>query len=73
MRLSEFQRACAEEFGADYAGVLIRDHWLASLGGTAAEALDSGVPARDVWQALCADLDVPLARRHGRGLIDPET
>lgn len=73
MRLSEFQRACAEEFGADYARVLIRDHWLAPLGGTAAEALERGVAARDVWQALCADLDVPLARRHGRGLIDPET
>ena len=71
MKLSEFRRACAEEFGADYAGVLIRDHWLAPLGGTAADALDRGVPAREVWDALCADLDVPIERRHGRGLIDP--
>lgn len=71
MRLSEFQRACAEEFGADYAGVLIRDHWLSVLGGTARDALDRGVPAREVWAALCVDLDVPLDRRHGRGLIDP--
>ncbi|GAB2550811.1 DUF3046 domain-containing protein [Leucobacter ruminantium] len=71
MRLSEFQRACAEEFGADYARVLIRDHWLAAFGGTAQEALDSGAPARDVWEALCVELGVPPARRHGRGLIDP--
>ncbi len=71
MRLSEFQRACAEEFGADYARVLIRDHWLNALGGTAQEALARGVAARDVWQALCVDLDVPVERRHGRGLRDP--
>lgn len=71
MKLSEFRRACAEEFGADYAGVLIRDHWLAALGGTSAEALDRGVPAREVWRALCADLGVPEQRRYGRGLRDP--
>lgn len=71
MRQSEFQRACAEEFGVDYGRVLVRDHWLAALGGTAQEALDRGVSARDVWQALCVDLDVPIERRHGRGLREP--
>lgn len=71
MRLSEFQRAAGEEFGAVYAGVLMRDHWLSALGGTANDALDRGVPAREVWMALCADLQVPEERRHGRGLIDP--
>ena len=71
MRLSEFQRAMGEEFGAVYAGVLMREHWLAPLGGTANDALDRGVPAREVWMALCADLQVPEERRHGRGLIDP--
>lgn len=71
MRLSEFQRAMREEFGDVYAGVLMREHWLAALGGTAAEALDRGVPAREVWLALCIDLQVPEVRRHGRGLIDP--
>lgn len=60
-----------EEFGDVYSGVLVRDHWLATLGGTAQDALDRGIPARDVWNALCEDLQVPLARRHGRGLIDP--
>ena len=72
MRRSEFLLACAEEFGGAYAGVLIRDHWLSTLGGTAADALDRGVPARDVWAALCEDLDVPPDRRYGRGLRDPQ-
>ncbi|GAA1609979.1 DUF3046 domain-containing protein [Leucobacter chromiireducens] len=72
MKLSEFRRACAEEFGADYAGVLIRDHWLAALGGTPAEALERGVAAREVWDALCADLQVPPERRYGRGLREPQ-
>lgn len=71
MRLSEFKRAAREEFGEDYAGVLMREHWLTALGGTANEALDRGVAARDVWLALCADLQVPEERRHGRGLREP--
>lgn len=61
----------AEEFGEAYAGVLMRDHWLSVLDGTAAEALDRGVPARTVWLSLCDDLQVPLERRHGRGLREP--
>lgn len=71
VRMSEFQRACAAEFGADYCHVLIRDHWVAVLGGTAQEALARGVAAREVWQALCVELEVPLERRYGRGLVDP--
>lgn len=61
----------AEEFGEAYAGVLARDHWIASLGGTVQEALGSGARPQDVWQALCADLDVPRERWHGRGLTEP--
>lgn len=71
MRLSEFRRAVAEEFGEEYAAVLLRDHWLVSLGGTAREALDRGTSAREVWLALCEDLQVPSERRYGRGLRDP--
>lgn len=71
MRLSEFQRAMAEEFGQVYSAVLMRDHWLAEFHGTAEEAIARGVPARVVWVALCEDLQVPIERRHGRGLIDP--
>ena len=73
MRMSEFRRACAAELSAHYSGVVIRDHWITSLGGTALDALDRGVPARDIWQALCVDLGVPVERRHGRGLLDPRS
>ena len=38
---------------------------------TAAQALSDGVPPRDVWLALCIEADVPEARRHGVGLLDP--
>ncbi|MFD5599662.1 DUF3046 domain-containing protein [Leucobacter sp. NPDC058333] len=69
--MSEFRRACASEFGPDYAPILLRDHWLASLAGTANEALERGVAPRHVWEALCVDLNVPVGRRHGRGLPDP--
>lgn len=62
----------AEEFGAAYAGVLIRDHWLSAFGGTPAEALDRGVPAKAVWAAVCDDLQIPVERRHGRGLREAE-
>lgn len=71
MRISEFQRAMREEFGDVYSGVLIRDHWLSPLDGTAQDALDRGVPAREVWVAICEDLQIPLQRRHGRGLRNP--
>lgn len=71
MRLSEFQRAMADEFGEDYASVLLRDHWLSALGGSARDALAEGIPPKRVWNALCDDLQVPAERRHGRGLIDP--
>lgn len=59
-----------QEFGEAYAGVIIRDHWLQGLGGTAQDALERGVPTREVWAALCDDLEVPAERRYGRGLRD---
>lgn len=71
MRVSEFRRAVIEEFGAAHGPVLTRDLWIASLGNTADEALTAGARPRDVWLALCQEMDVPLAKRHGRGLIDP--
>jgi hypothetical protein len=42
---------------------------MSALGGrTAVEALEAGVPPREVWLALCDDMDVPEERRHGRDL-----
>lgn len=72
MRTSELQIAISEEFGA-LGSVLMTDLTLRSLGGrTGAEALAAGVPARQVWRALCDAKDVPADRRHGRGLREPQ-
>ena len=38
---------------------------------TAADAIDAGVPPRDVWLALCAETDVPIERRYGVGRLEP--
>lgn len=68
MRLSEFRQALKDEFGESYGRVLTRDLVLGPLGRTADQALAVGVPARDVWMALCDETDVPPQRRHGAGL-----
>ncbi|PZU45898.1 MAG: DUF3046 domain-containing protein [Microbacterium sp.] len=71
MRRSEFARAVDTEFGARAAS-LIRDLALRGVDyRTAAQALDEGVPPREVWLALCAETDVPESRRHGAGRVDP--
>ncbi len=71
MRRSEFQRAGDDEFG-ERAAFVVTDLSLSGVGyRTAAQALSDGVPPRDVWLALCIEADVPEARRHGVGLLDP--
>jgi hypothetical protein len=71
MRRSEFDRAVTDEFGAQ-AATLVRDLVLSDVGGrTAAEALDAGIPPRDVWLALCVETDVPPERRYGVGRLEP--
>lgn len=71
MRRSEFARAVDGEFGARGPS-LVGDLTLRALGyRTAAQALADGVAPREVWFALCDETDVPDARRHGVGLIDP--
>lgn len=69
MRLSEFRQALKDEFGESYGRVLTHDLVLTPLAGlTADQALAAGVPAREVWLALCRETDVPPARWHGVGL-----
>lgn len=59
----------ADEFGDGYARTLAAGHHLHALGDrTAVAALDDGVRPREVWHALCEDLDVPPERRLGRDL-----
>jgi len=71
MRLREFRRAVADEFG-DRAPSLMADLVLGALGDrTADEALRGGVAVDDVWSALCDATEVPRARRHGVGLAAP--
>ena len=57
MRHSRFWALAEDEFGAAYAHSLAGSTHIAALGGrTAVEALDAGIPPRDVWFALC-DVD----------------
>ncbi len=73
MRLSEFWRAVSDEFGEGYGRVLVNDLVLSDLGSiTSAEALRKGIPARDVWLALCQSADVPRSRWYGVGLPEPK-
>lgn len=64
MRITVLRRLMAEEFGAVRAETLASDHVLSALGGrTVNQALASGVPAKEVWRAVCAEFDVPAERR----------
>ncbi|MBS0025136.1 DUF3046 domain-containing protein [Microbacterium paraoxydans] len=72
MRRSEFLRAVDAEFAARGPS-LVDDLSLSMVRGrTAREALADGVPPRDVWLALCEEMDVPEARRHGVGRLEPK-
>lgn len=72
MRLSEFRRAVAEEFGESFGSALARDLVLGELGDlTSEQAIAAGVPVRDIWRALCRANDVPENRWHGAGLRRP--
>ena len=72
MKLSEFQIAVDDEFGAGYGLVVVNDLVLTALGDrTARQALADGVPPREIWLALCVEMDVPESRRHGAGRMEP--
>jgi len=72
MRRSEFQQAVNDEFGEAYAAVLVNDLVLLGLGErTAQMAMDAGIPAGDVWLALCETAGVPPERRYGVGRRAP--
>lgn len=67
VRMSHFWTLMNDEFGESYAGSLARDHVLGALDNrTVLEALEAGVPPREVWEAVCVDLDVPVEHRLGR-------
>jgi hypothetical protein len=64
MRITVFRRLMAEEFGATRAAMLAADHVFSGLGGrTIDQALDDGVPAKEIWREVCAEFEVPKERR----------
>jgi hypothetical protein len=63
VRISEFWRRMDLRFGPVYARSLARDYRLPELSATVEEALEKGVPAKDVWRAVCAEFEVPGALR----------
>ena len=71
LKLSEFTRAVADEFGA-FGRVLVRDTVMVELGNrTPEQALAAGIPPREIWVAMCRMQDVPVERWHGAGLPKP--
>jgi hypothetical protein len=71
VKVSEFHRAVADEFGP-FGRVLVRDTVVVALGNRTPEAaLDAGIPAGEVWRELCRAQEVPRERWHGAGLADP--
>jgi hypothetical protein len=45
---------------------------LPALGGrTARQAIDAAMPPREIWLALCDEMDVPRDRRYGAGRMEP--
>lgn len=64
MRITAFRTRLAEEFGALRADTIAHDHVFRVLGGrTIDEALDAGLPTRDIWQAVCEAFEIPPERR----------
>jgi hypothetical protein len=64
VRLSVFWTLMRDHFGPAYAESVARDHVLAALGGrTVEQALAGGENAKTVWRAVCAEFEVPAAKR----------
>jgi hypothetical protein len=74
MRISDFWDLVTGEFGAAYGRALVHDQVLLGVGfRTGTAALDDGVPPREVWLALCEEMEVPEPRRHGRDTVQSRT
>ena len=67
----EFLRDGEDDF-TSRTSAWFHDLVLTPFGGrTAKEALASGVPPREIWFALCDEMEVPENRRHGAGRLEP--
>ena len=66
MRISRFVELVNDEFGSDFAQVLLRDQVLISLDDlTPNQALGRGVDPEVVWRAICHDLQISKDRWAG--------
>lgn len=66
MRHSEFWSLMDSVFGEAYSRTLARELALDGLDSrTCVTALEDGVAPRDVWHAVCDQMEVPLSRRDG--------
>ncbi len=64
MRLTEFWTRMEGALGATYARSWAGQFVMGELGGrTAQEALDAGVPPKEVWSAVWRALDLPPRER----------
>lgn len=64
MRHTEFWSRMEAALGPGYAGVWASQHVIAELGGrTVQEALEAGVPPKQVWAAVWAALGLPTSQR----------
>jgi hypothetical protein len=64
MRNTVFRRLMSQEFGEIRAEMLARDHVFSTLGNrTVDQALDAGLPAKEIWRAVCEVFEVPPERR----------
>ena len=64
MRLTVFWERMNARFGSAYAESVARDFTVAQLEGrTVAEALAAGVPAKQVWLAICDAFEIPAKDR----------
>jgi hypothetical protein len=64
MRHSEFWTRMEEALGASYARHWAGQYVIRDLGGrTAHQALEDGVPPKEVWRAVWAALELPARDR----------
>lgn len=64
MRHTEFWARMESALGASYARHWAGQYVIGDLGGrTADEALEAGIPPKEVWRAVWAALDLPASER----------
>ena len=64
MRVTEFWQRMDEYFGAVPGRTFAHDHVIGALGNrTVLEALAAGMPPKQVWRAVCAEVNAPARFR----------